>query len=143
MQSGRTNAPTFRLKRWGSSRNGQWLPSSKSKKCEPGYAGGQFNLGVLYNEGTGVPENDAKAVKWYRKAAEQGLIEAQYNLGVTYIKGAGVPQEFVKAYMWWSLAKAQGYKDAACGLDQIKLFMTPAQIAKAQALATEWREKHN
>jgi len=32
----------------------------------------QFSLGVMYYKGHGVPENDAEAVKWYRKAAEQG-----------------------------------------------------------------------
>ena len=29
----------------------------------------------------GVPEDDAEAVRWYRKAAEQGHAGAQYNLG--------------------------------------------------------------
>jgi uncharacterized protein len=27
----------------------------------------------MYDNGEGVPENDAEAVKWFRKAAEQGL----------------------------------------------------------------------
>ena len=34
-------------------------------------------------------QGDAKAVKWYRKAAEQGLVDAQYNLGVRYANGRG------------------------------------------------------
>jgi hypothetical protein len=45
--------------------------------------------------------------------------------------------------MWWSLAKAQGYKSAANNLDIVKNRMTPADISKAQALASEWWEKHN
>ena len=40
--------------------------------AEQGYAEAQFRLGLLYEFGKGVPENDAEAVKWYRKAAEQG-----------------------------------------------------------------------
>ena len=39
--------------------------------AEQGYADAQFNLGSMYRKGEGVPENDAEAVKWYRKAADQ------------------------------------------------------------------------
>ena len=56
----------------------------------------------------GVPEDDAEAVKWYRKAAEQGLVIAQFNLGIMYGNGEGIPVNNIKAYMWSSLAKAQG-----------------------------------
>ena len=38
---------------------------------------------------------------------------------------------------------AQGVKHAEATLDAVKLNMTPAQIAKAQALATEMWEKIN
>ena len=46
-------------------------------KAEQGHAVAQFNLGNMYREGDGVPQDDAEAVKRYRKAAEQGLTEAQ------------------------------------------------------------------
>ena len=97
----------------------------------------------MYRLGNGVPKNSAEAVKWYRKAAEQGHTKAQSSLGVMYAKGEGVPVNDVKAYMWFSLAQAQGSKPAADNLGIIKKRMTRAQIAKAQALATEWWEKHN
>ena len=32
----------------------------------------QFNLGLMYALGEGVPEDDAEAVRWYTRAAEQG-----------------------------------------------------------------------
>ena len=38
----------------------------------------------MYEEGNGVPQDYAKAVKWYRLAADQGYADAQYNLGVMY-----------------------------------------------------------
>ena len=91
----------------------------------------------------GVPKNDAEAVKWFRKAAEQGDALAQKNLGVMYVTGEGVPVNNVKAYMWWALAKAQGDEGAAGNLDIIKEQMTPADISKAQALASEMWEKIN
>ena len=37
--------------------------------------------------GSGVEQDDATAVGWYRKAADQGDANAQYNLGVMYEKG--------------------------------------------------------
>ena len=113
------------------------------KAAEQGFAEAQKNLGFMYFNGKGISKNEAEAVKWYRKAAEQGHVQAQFNLGFIYANGLGVPQEFVKAYMWWSLASAQGHQDGALSLDQIKPHMTPTQIAKAQALATDWRQANS
>ena len=50
----------------------------------------QYNLGVMYDEGRGVRQDDAEAVRWYRQAAEQGYAAAQYNLGAMYANGRGV-----------------------------------------------------
>ena len=49
--------------------------------AEQGYARAQFNLGVMYATGEGVPKDDAKAVKWYRLVAEQGYARAQFTSG--------------------------------------------------------------
>ena len=65
------------------------------KAAEQGFAQAQCNLGVMYANGDGVPQDAAQAVEWYRKAAEQGLAMAQYNLGYMYAKGEGVPKDLV------------------------------------------------
>ena len=111
--------------------------------AEQGHAAAQSDLGFMYFKGDGVSQNDAEAVKWWRKAAGQGYVDAQVNLGFMYGTGKGVSMNYVKAYMWYLLANAQGQKEAANNLDIIKNEMTPAQIAEAQAFATEWWEKHN
>jgi len=113
------------------------------KAAEQGYADAQASLGFMFDNGEGVPVNDAQAVKWYRKAAVQGHADAQNNLGVMYSTGEGVPVNNVKAYMWWSLAMKQGYENVATYLDIIEKQMTPADISKAQALASELWEKIN
>src|SRR5437868_5583376 len=41
--------------------------------AEQGNAVAQNDLGVMYQAGTGVPQNFAEAVKWLRKSAEQGF----------------------------------------------------------------------
>ena len=69
--------------------------------AEQGDAGAQYNLGVMYDNGAGVPEDDAAAVRWYRLAAEQGLARAQNNLGVMYDNGAGVPEDDAEAVRWY------------------------------------------
>ncbi len=114
--------------------------------AEQGDADAQFNLGGMYAEGRGVPQDYARAVKWSRKAAEQGVAEAQYNLGVRYGKGQGVPQDYVQAHRWFNLAasryppgekrdKMVKYRDIAAKK------MTPAQISEAQKLARKWKPK--
>ena len=80
--------------------------------AEQGEAYAQYNLGLMYDEGEGVPENNAEAVRWYRLAAEQGHAIGQYNLGLMYAEGEGVPQNNVRAYVWWSVAAAQGDEGA-------------------------------
>lgn len=104
-----------------------------------GLADAQYNLGLLYAKGQGVPQDYAEALKWWRLAQAQGYAGAQYNLGVMFANGQGVPQEYVLAHMLFNLAAAQGYADAAKRRDLVAARMTPAQIAEAQRLARDWR----
>ncbi len=60
--------------------------------ADQGDAMAQLYLGSMYDNGEGVPENDAEAVKWYRKAADQGDAMAQLYLGSMYDNGEGVPE---------------------------------------------------
>ena len=39
------------------------------KRAELGYPDAQFSLGVCYIQGTGVPKDEAEAVKWFRRMA--------------------------------------------------------------------------
>ena len=60
-------------------------------RADQGNATAQYDLGVMYANGLGVPEDDAEAVRWYRLAAEQGNVDAQSALGFIYATGRGVP----------------------------------------------------
>ena len=66
----------------------------------------------MYYTDEGVPENDAEAVRWFRKAAEQGDAWAQNNLGYAYRLGWGVPEDDAEAVRWYRKAAAQGHADA-------------------------------
>ena len=73
----------------------EWRPLA-----EQGDAGAQGMLGLMYDYGRGVIEDDKEAVRWYRMSAEQGNTDAQFRLGWMYYDGAGVVQDKVYAYMW-------------------------------------------
>ena len=90
----------------------------------------QYNLGVMYNFGRGVPQSDAQAMMWYREAAGQGIADAAFRLGFMYASGAGypiwlhdqfydeeafdnagrdVPQDDAEALKWHRIAAEQGH----------------------------------
>ncbi|MAW33874.1 MAG: hypothetical protein CMK56_05645 [Proteobacteria bacterium] len=64
--------------------------------AEQGDAAAQNNLGILYSQGDGVPQNYKEAFRWFSLAAEQGILAAQYRLGLMHSKGEGVPQDYKK-----------------------------------------------
>ena len=112
------------------------------KSAEQGYTKAQFNLEDMYANGEGVLEDDAKAVYWNRKAAKKGYARAQSSLGNMYYQGEGVLEDYVQAYAWWSIAATQGRKSAKNNKAITKEEMTPAQIAEAQKLSSEYWEKY-
>ena len=84
--------------------------------AEQGDAGAQINLGVMYEDGRGVPQDHAEAVKWFKMAAAQGNAEAQHNLGFMYGHGEGVPQDYAEAVKWFRKAANQGVARAQYNL---------------------------
>ena len=112
--------------------------------AEQGDASAQFNLGLMYAKGKGVPQDAQEALKWWRKAAEQGNASAQSNLGSTYEFGVGVPQDFVRAHMWFNVSVAASSGDirktGMKGRDRVASQMTAAQIGKAQEMARRCQE---
>lgn len=81
-------------------------------KASQGDAEAQFNLGMQYYKGEGVPQSHLGAAKWWRKAAEQGHAEAQCNLGSLYYNGEGVPQSYTEAVSWYAKAAEQECAEA-------------------------------
>jgi len=80
-----------------------WLPLA-----ERGDMRAQYNLGVLYDQGMGVPQNFPEAAKWYLAAAQKGHTDAEANLGYAYEQGRGVAQDFGEAAKWYRRAAERG-----------------------------------
>jgi len=109
----------------------EWRPLA-----EAGDATAQYNLGVMYANGQGVPEDDAEAVKWYRLAAVQGDASAQVNLGLMYDDGEGVPEDDAEAVKWYRLAAEQGNASAQFNLGQ--MYRNGQGVPEDYALAYAW-----
>jgi TPR repeat protein len=84
--------------------------------AEQGDALAQGTLGVMYQEGQGVPQNSQEAEKWFRKASEQGEVHSQHVLGKLYDEGKGVPQDYQEAVKWYRKAAEQGLAAAQSDL---------------------------
>ena len=111
------------------------------KAAAQGHAAAQYNLGVMYGNGWGVPQDYEEAMRWYLKAADQGYAAAQYDLGIIYDNGLGVTQDYVQAHTWYNIAAARGLKIGRKSRDLLAKTMSPEQIAEAQKLAREWKPK--
>ena len=73
-----------------------------------GSAWAQSQLGQLYANGRGMPQDYATARGWYEKAAVQGHAWAQAQLGQLYANGRGVSQDYATARGWYEKSAAQG-----------------------------------
>jgi uncharacterized protein len=114
----------------------EWQPLA-----ERGDASAQFSLGLLYENGDGVPRDYSKAREWYEKAAAQREAKAQFYLGMQSAFGQGGQVDLVQAYMWYSLATGNGNMHAPGYRSDLTRQMTPAQIAEGRKRVQEWKPK--
>ncbi|MBZ5614798.1 MAG: GAF domain-containing protein [Acidobacteriia bacterium] len=113
------------------------------KLAAQGDADAQWQMGVRFHNGEGVPHDDAQAIQWFRRAAEQGHVTAQATLGAYYWAGRGVPQDLSQAYFWSALALAQGDENSKSRLEGLASQMTRAQVSAARQRAEVWIHQHN
>lgn len=109
--------------------------------ADEGHADAQNNIGLLHENGQGVPVDLVEAARWYRRAAEQGHADAQLYLGVLYEGGRGVPQDSVRAHMWLDLSAAKslggmvwGGLDALSARQRVAAKLTPAELDQARVM---------
>lgn len=101
--------------------------------AETGDASAQVYLGIMYQQGHGVVQDDKQAFEWYRLAAEQGYALAQWRLAILYKTGTGVVQDYQEAFKWYKLVAEKGdaYAQSALGLMFSKGFGVPQDNIKA------------
>jgi TPR repeat protein len=104
----------------------------------------QYDLGVLYIQGDGVPQDYAAASYWLRQAAIAGLAPAQYNLGVMYDLGLAGIKDPVEALLWLHAAADQDHGRAfyALGLAYAEGKGVPRNAETARFWFTKAAEKN-
>jgi len=66
-----------------------------------GSANGFADLGWLYESGSGVNQDEARALSLYNEAAKSGSAEGMYRMGVAYHEGFGVQKDGASACQWF------------------------------------------
>jgi TPR repeat protein len=94
-----------------------------------------YEEGLAYAFGDGVPQNDRNAFNLYFSAAVKGYALAQYKVGVAYAYGEGVRQDNRQAAEWFQKAAEQGYTIAQRNLAMMYLDGNGIQQDKVHALA--------
>jgi TPR repeat protein len=105
--------------------------------AEQGHPEALTNIGWFYQNGWGVPQDDAEAFRWYRKAADKDYAPAMTNLASLYEKGKGTPRDFAAALKWYQAAWEHGAdKWAAYRLGQF--YENGWSVEKDDAVAKFW-----
>src|SRR5438067_2364165 len=100
----------------GSNENDSKATKREIVAAERGDPAAQVSVGWRYSTGTGVGQDFAAAVHWFRRAATAGNPEGQFYLGVAFHDGDGVNADIVEAIRWYRLAAAQGHTGALFNL---------------------------
>lgn len=82
------------------------------KAADMGNVYAYTDLGVMYENGEGVPRDYEKACEYYKRAASMGEKCAQYNLGIMYLSGTGVKTDREKAKKWFTMSAEKGHQAA-------------------------------
>ncbi len=96
----------------------------------------QYNVGLMYLKGQGVPEDPQEASRWFQRAAMQGQVEAQSFLGALHADGQGVPQNYALAAHWLTRAADAGHPAAQNFLGQ--LYFDGLGVARDYVHAYVW-----
>ena len=83
------------------------ITTTPEARCTSGDAKSCFDLGVMYENGTGVSKDQVHAAQLYKQACDGGNAPGCTNLAFMYLIGTGVSKDQVRA--------AQLYKQACDG----------------------------
>ena len=77
--------------------NGEALYKATLADAEKGQPRAMLNVGILNEQGIGVPRNFTKALEWWQKAADAGEKEALLRVALCYEVGMGTKADMGKA----------------------------------------------
>lgn len=131
-----TTAQADFLEGWDAYQRGDYAAALKewTKQAEMGDPICQYNVGVMYDEGTGVAPDAAKVIEWWGKAAAQEHRMAQHNLALLLIERGG-EQNLRDAAGWLTHAAEAGFVPSQYTLAKIYASGIAVERDDARALA--------
>jgi hypothetical protein len=96
----------------------------------------QYEMGLRYANGEGVPQNYRDSMAWFAKAAANGNDRAQWKLALGYVIGIGVPHDERKAVVWFKRAANHGDIRAQSVLSD--LYLTGRGVPRDYVRAYTW-----
>lgn len=73
-----------------------------------GHPTATYEMGYLYENGDGVPQNPVLSAQWYMKAAQMGQPAGEAAVGLLYETGNQVPDDWLEAAKWYMRSAQQG-----------------------------------
>ena len=69
--------------------------------------------------GDGLPQDNAEAVRWFRRAAEHGISSSMYLLAECLYEGCGTQRDISSALGWFAAAGELGHRGARSRLASV------------------------
>ena len=109
------------------------------KASSKGFVPAQAILGMLKQNGIGIPRDRAEGIKWSKAAAQAGSPHGKFQLGMAYSIGEGVEFDQSKSMQLIKAAAEQGLGSAQLTLGM--KFANGEGVTHDYAQATEWLQK--
>lgn len=116
------------------------------KAAELGHVEAQIRVGVFYQCGVGIEEDEEKAFEWYKKAAKSEDADALNNLADCYNKGIGTKTDKLKAFEIYNKAFNIYLNDAENGNEDAMemvayYYKNGLGVSEAPQKVFEWTKK--
>ena len=107
--------------------------------AEAGNPTATYEMGYLYENGDGLPQNMAEAARWFRKGAAMGEPRSESALGQLYEQGQQVPNDWVAAAGWY--IKGAKQDDPASEFRLGRAYQYGIGVPLDLSAAVEWYDK--
>jgi len=81
-----------------------WLPLARH-----GDLAAVFNIGLMLRDGRGIPQDQPRALSFFRQCAERNHLGCEVNLADMYYMGKGTQQDLRRAASWLMVAARRGH----------------------------------
>jgi TPR repeat protein len=93
-----------------------------------------YKAGVMYETGSGAPQNYELAFSYYKKSVSKQYLPAYIAIGKLHELGLGTSVNLLHAYVAYSVAAQLGDAEATDRLRTVTRRLTPDQLSRARAL---------